>query len=44
VCRTGARGCFLADPSRAVYLPPNDGYTLRISPADPDRFLPALQA
>jgi hypothetical protein len=35
---------FLTDPSRAVYLPTNDGYTLLICPADPERFLAALQA
>jgi hypothetical protein len=33
----------VADPSRAVHLPTNDGYTLLISPADPERFLAALQ-
>jgi hypothetical protein len=33
---------FLTDPARAVYLPTNEGYTLVISPADPERFLTAL--
>ena len=33
---------FLSDPSRAVFLPTSDGYTLLLSPADPDRFLAAL--
>jgi hypothetical protein len=35
---------FLTDPSRAVYLPTTDGYTLLISPAEPERFLAALKA
>jgi len=34
---------FLTDPSRAVYLPTTDGYTLLISPADPEEFLAALE-
>jgi hypothetical protein len=33
---------FLTDPSRAVYLPTADGYTLLISPADPEGLLKAL--
>jgi hypothetical protein len=35
---------FLTDPARAVYLPTTDGYTLLISPADPEGFLAALKA
>jgi hypothetical protein len=35
---------FLTNPSRAVYLPTTDGYTLLISPAEPERFLAALKA
>ena len=35
---------FLTDPSRAVYLPTNDDYSLLISPDDPERFLAALGA
>jgi hypothetical protein len=35
---------FLTDRSRAVYLPTTDGYTLLISPADPEGFLAALRA
>jgi hypothetical protein len=35
---------FLTDPSRAVYLPTTDGYSLLISPANPEGFLAALQA
>ena len=35
---------FLTDPSRAVYLPTTDGYTLLISPADPEGFVAALKA
>jgi hypothetical protein len=35
---------FLTDRSRTVCVPTNDGYTLLISPADPERFLAALQA
>jgi hypothetical protein len=33
---------FLTDPTRAVCLPTADGYTLLISPADPEGFLTAL--
>jgi hypothetical protein len=33
---------FLTNRSRAIYLPTTDGYTLLISPADPDGFLTAL--
>jgi hypothetical protein len=35
---------FLTDRSRAVYMPTTDGYALLISPADPERFLSALNA
>lgn len=43
--RDGGKGLvFLTDPSRAVYLPTNDGYSILISPADPERFRAALQA
>jgi hypothetical protein len=35
---------FLTDPSRTVYLPTTDGYSLLISPADPEGFLAALKA
>jgi Bacterial PH domain len=41
----GGKGLlFLSDPTRAVYLPTTDGYTLVISPADPEAFLAALKA
>jgi Bacterial PH domain len=43
--RDRAKGLlFLTDPSRAVYLPTTDGYTLLISPADPEGLLAALKA
>jgi hypothetical protein len=35
---------FLTDPTRAVYLPTTDGYSLLISPADPEGLLAALKA
>jgi hypothetical protein len=35
---------FLTDQSRAVAIPTNFGYTLIVSPADPEGFLAALQA
>ena len=35
---------FLTDPSRSVFLPTTEGYTLLISPTDPEAFLAALQA
>jgi hypothetical protein len=35
---------FLTDRSRAVYLPTADGYSLLISPADPEGFLAALRS
>jgi hypothetical protein len=34
---------FLTDPSCAVYLPTTDGYSLLISPADPEGFLDAVR-
>jgi hypothetical protein len=34
---------FLTNPSRAVWLPTTDGYTLLISPADPEGLLAALE-
>jgi hypothetical protein len=41
----GSKGLlFLTDPSRAVYLPTTEAYTLLISPADPEGFLAALRA
>jgi hypothetical protein len=41
----GSKGLlFLTDPSRAVYLPTQGGYTLLISPADPEAFLASLKA
>ena len=41
-CRKGL--LFLTDPSRAVCVPTSDGYTLLISPQDPEGFLTALTA
>jgi hypothetical protein len=35
---------FLTNPSLAVYLPTTEGYTLLVSPADPEAFLAALAA
>jgi hypothetical protein len=35
---------YLTDRSRAVYVPTTAGYSLLISPADPDRFLSAVRA
>ena len=35
---------YLTDRSRAVYLPTTEGYSLLLSPADPDAFLTALGA
>jgi hypothetical protein len=35
---------FLTDPSHTVYLPTTDGYTLLISPSDPEGFLSAIKA
>jgi hypothetical protein len=35
---------FVTDPRRAVVLPTTDGYTLLISPADPEGLLAALEA
>ena len=43
--RDGGKGLlFLTDPSRAVYLPTTDNYALLFSPADPERFLVAVEA
>jgi hypothetical protein len=33
---------YLTDRSRAVYVPTHDGYSVLLSPADPDAFLAAL--
>ena len=35
---------FLTDPSHAIYLPTTEGYSLLISPADPEAFLAAFKA
>jgi hypothetical protein len=35
---------YLSDRSRAVYVPTTAGYSLLLSPADPDRFLSAVRA
>jgi hypothetical protein len=35
---------YLTDRSRAVYVPTTAGYSLLLSPADPDRFLSAIRA
>lgn len=34
---------YLTDPSRAVYVPTSEGYSLLLSPRDPDRFLESLR-
>lgn len=34
---------YLTDASKAVYIPTTDGYSVLISPGDPDRFLAVLQ-
>lgn len=34
---------FVTDTSRVVYLPTRDGYSLLLSPADPQRFLASLR-
>jgi hypothetical protein len=34
---------YLTDMSRAVYLPTTDGYSVLLSPAEPDEFLSALR-
>ena len=34
---------YLTDPGRAVYIPTTDGYSLLVSPADPDAFLDAIR-
>ena len=33
---------YLTDPSRAVYLATNEGYSLLLSPADPEAFIASL--
>jgi hypothetical protein len=35
---------YLTDRSRAVYVPTTAGYSLLLSPADPERFLSAVRA
>jgi hypothetical protein len=35
---------YLTDRSRAVYVPTTEGYSVLLSPADPDSFLQALTA
>jgi len=35
---------YLTDRTRAVYVPTTAGYSLLLSPSDPDRFLQALRA
>ena len=35
---------YLTDRSRAVYVPTTAGYSLLLSPADPDRYLSAVRA
>jgi hypothetical protein len=43
--RNGERALlYLTDPRRAVYVPTTAGYSLLLSPADPDAFLSALRA
>jgi hypothetical protein len=34
---------YLTDPARAVYIPTSAGYSVLVSPTDPDRFLSALK-
>ena len=34
---------YLTDRSKAIYIPTNDGYSLLLSPDDPDGFMAALQ-
>ncbi len=34
---------YLTDPTRAVYLPTTEGYSVLVSPADPEAFLAALR-
>ena len=42
--RNGDRALlYLTDQSRAVYIPTTDGYSVLLSPADPDAFLLALK-
>lgn len=43
--RNGERALlYLTDRSRAVYVPTNAGYSVLLSPADPDGFVSALRA
>jgi len=35
---------YLTDASRAVYIPTSNGYSLLLSPSDPDRFLSAIRS
>ncbi len=35
---------YLTDRNRAVYVPTTEGYSVLLSPADPDRFLAAVRA
>ncbi len=35
---------YLTDRTRAVYLPTSDGYSLLLSPSDPDAFLAAVRS
>ena len=35
---------YLTDPERAVYIPTSAGYSVLLSPADPDAFLAALRS
>jgi hypothetical protein len=35
---------FLTDRSRTVYIPTSEGFSLLLSPQDPDRFLSAVRA
>jgi hypothetical protein len=35
---------YLTDRTRAVYIPTTAGYSLLLSPADPDRFLSQLRS
>jgi hypothetical protein len=40
----GSRGLlFVTDPSRAVAIPTSEGFTVIVSPVDPDAFLATLQ-
>ena len=42
--RNGDRALlYLTDQTRAVYVPTTEGYSVLLSPADPDAFLVALR-